>query len=189
MLVHTNFVNAEIKNSHLLLSSKIQDIIFNTKKPFRDIAIVCVGTDRSTGDSYGPLVGLQLNNILKDEFQNVTVYGNLHEPVHATNLELTMRKINKSNTLVIAVDASVGRVESIGKIYVDEKSLRPGTGLDKSLPPIGDISITAIVNASANDSRVSFLMLQSTRLSLVYDLANITARALHHGLMRVNQLR
>lgn len=189
MLLNTNNINTKTDNSYLALSSKIQDMIANIKKPFRDIAVVCIGTDRCTGDSYGPLVGYQLNSILKNELSNVTIYGTLHEPVHANNLELIIDKIDTSTTLVIAVDASVGRIQNVGKICIKEKSLYPGMGLKKKLPPIGDIAITAIVNVSTNNSELSFLVLQCTRLSLVYDLANITANALHHGLMRAVQLR
>ena len=51
-------------------------------------AIVCIGTDRSTGDSLGPLVGTMLQEKTLSHFH---VYGTLEEPIHAVNLE---EKIN-----------------------------------------------------------------------------------------------
>ena len=49
----------------------------------REVIILCIGSDRSTGDSLGPLVGHELN---KYHLNNITVYGTLEDPVHAANL-------------------------------------------------------------------------------------------------------
>src|SRR5690606_31826424 len=55
-------------------------------RPFVDI--VCVGTDRSTGDSLGPFIGSVLLRQKDKGFipPSVSVYGTIHEPVHALNL-------------------------------------------------------------------------------------------------------
>ena len=50
----------------------------------RPIAFACIGTDRSTGDALGPLVGQRL---LKLGFDRTPVIGTLEEPLHALNLE------------------------------------------------------------------------------------------------------
>lgn len=46
-----------------------------------EVVFVCVGTDRSTGDCLGPLVGdmLQAKGI-------PNVYGTIDQPVHAMNI-------------------------------------------------------------------------------------------------------
>ena len=59
------------------------------------------------------------------------MYGTIEEPVHAMNLAETMDKIDKENTLVIAVDASVGKAEHIGHIGICEGSIKPGSGVGK----------------------------------------------------------
>jgi hypothetical protein len=46
-----------------------------------DVHFICIGTDRSSGDSLGPFVGTYLN-----EMGYKNVYGTLDEPVHAMNL-------------------------------------------------------------------------------------------------------
>ena len=43
----------------------------------REVIILCIGSDRSTGDSLGPLVGHELN---KYHLNNITVYGTLEDP-------------------------------------------------------------------------------------------------------------
>ena len=48
------------------------------------VVFVCIGTDRSTGDSLGPLIGYKIANL---RYKGVYVYGNLEHPVHAKNLE------------------------------------------------------------------------------------------------------
>ena len=48
--------------------------------PGQPVIVMCIGSDRSTGDSLGPLVGYKLS---KFTFENVHVYGCLHESVTA----------------------------------------------------------------------------------------------------------
>ena len=49
----------------------------------RPIVFVCIGTDRSTGDSLGPLIGTLLEEKSIHPFH---VYGTLDHPIHALNL-------------------------------------------------------------------------------------------------------
>ena len=51
---------------------------------------LCIGTDRSTGDSLGPLVGHKLR---RRSLRGAAVIGTLDKPVHAMNLELYVRYI------------------------------------------------------------------------------------------------
>ncbi len=93
------------------LSTKIKNII----KEDRPIVFLCIGTDRSTGDSLGPLVGDKLKFLIRDR---VMLYGNLEYPVHAKNLCSTIDEINTqySNPYIIAVDACLGTLSNVGKI-------------------------------------------------------------------------
>lgn len=48
----------------------------------KGVLLFCIGTDRSTGDSLGPLIGHKLKRAgLKD--RRITVVGTLDSPVHA----------------------------------------------------------------------------------------------------------
>lgn len=141
----------------------------------RELAFACVGTDRSTGDALGPLVGEKLRRLGLGEDE---VIGTLEHPLHALNLSerLLPRMESHPRPLVVAVDAALGPVSSIGSIAVRDGGLRPGQGVGKDLPEIGEISVTATVNVSAGalDAQV----LQSTRLYLVHTLAETIGAAL-----------
>ncbi|ANB59999.1 spore protease YyaC [Anoxybacteroides amylolyticum] len=143
----------------------------------KPLAIVCIGTDRSTGDALGPLVGTMLKE------KNVTyfhVYGTLEEPIHAVNLEEKITAIRSihENAFMIAVDACLGRLKSVGAITIAEGPVRPGAGVNKQLPPVGDLHITGVVNVSGF---MEFFVLQNTRLHLVMNMAKTIANGIYEA--------
>lgn len=144
-----------------------------------ELACVCVGTDRSTGDSLGPLVGSQLEK--SSPF--LRVYGTLDEPVHAVNLESTLIKMKRelNNPRVIAVDACLGQLSSVGWIQVANGPLKPGTGVNKQLPEVGQVHITGIVNVAGF---MEYFVLQNTRLSIVMKMAHIISNAVRRVALR-----
>jgi putative sporulation protein YyaC len=148
------------------------------KEPMRPIVILCIGTDRSTGDCLGPLVGHKLSFSLKNK--NATVYGTLDKPVHAKNLNETLGMINRQhpNPFIIAIDASLGSIEKIGCITVGQGPLRPGAGVNKNLPRVGDMYISGVVNFGGF---MEYLILQNTRLSLVMKMANIISSGIQYA--------
>lgn len=141
----------------------------------RNIVIVCVGTDRSTGDCLGPLAGSSLSKFKSPLFH---LYGTLDDPVHAINLSETLDSIYKhiDNPFVIGIDACLGQTSSVGNIQVGQGPVRPGAGVHKELPPVGDIHITGIVNVGGF---MEYFVLQNTRLSLVMKLSDIIANSLY----------
>src|SRR4051794_5587221 len=86
--------------------------------PPRPIVIACIGTDRSTGDSLGPLVGTLLKE--KTSSSEFFVYGTLEDPIHAMNLKERLNDIQQShlNPFIIGVDACLGKVKSVGIVQV-----------------------------------------------------------------------
>lgn len=138
--------------------------------------ILCIGTDRATGDCLGPLVGEQI----KDYNHHFKVYGTLDTPVHALNLKNAIDTIHHEfeNPFIIAIDASLGISSHVGFITVSNSPICPGKGVNKKLPAIGDISITGIVNVSGKSSN----LLQSTRLFNVMQLANCIADSLKYAI-------
>jgi putative sporulation protein YyaC len=131
------------------------------------VLLLCIGTDRSTGDSLGPLIGYQLKD---RELKHIRVLGTLNRPVHAMNLEDTLSIVEQyyQDHLVIAVDASVGMHDHIGCITVGRGSLKPGLGVSKELRSVGDLFITGVVSSCGDYDPV---MLQSIRLSVVMRMA------------------
>lgn len=149
--------------------------------PDRRLAVVCIGTDRSTGDCLGPLIGTRLARELEPE---VLVLGTLDRPVHAVNLEETMADLRSlaPNPFVIAIDACLGQSESVGFISLREGPLQPGTGVNKNLPAVGDVHLIGIVNVGGF---MEYLVLQNTRLALVMQMAEIIATGLRDGIRAV----
>lgn len=155
------------------LSHKIEQFL-GVLPQDRRIIVVCVGTDRSTGDSLGPLVGTAL---ARENSSLFDLYGTLEEPVHAMNLGDTLLKILRSTRqpFVIAIDACLGQVSSVGCIQVGSGPVRPGAGVNKELPPVGDIHMTGIVNVGGF---MEYFVLQNTRLNLVFKMSEIIAQSL-----------
>ena len=143
-----------------------------------DILFLCIGTDRSTGDSLGPLIGYKLAACGLD---NATIFGTLDSPVHAVNLETCMEQIRTRfpNAVVVAVDASVGAWDQVGYVTLGKGSLKPGLGVRKDLEAVGDLFITGIVGCVQNGDP---LMLQSIRLSVVMRLADCISHSLVLGM-------
>ncbi|MCM3618228.1 spore protease YyaC [Sutcliffiella horikoshii] len=141
---------------------------------YRPIVVVCIGTDRSTGDSLGPLVGTKL---FDKNLEHVHVYGTLDDPIHAVNLEEKLAFIQTKHLrpFIIAIDACLGRLKSVGQITIADGPVMPGAGVKKDLPPVGDIHITGIVNVSGF---MEFFVLQNTRLSLVMKMATVISNSI-----------
>lgn len=152
------------------LRKSLEKALKKVEKTYNKIIFICIGTDRSTGDSYGPIVGSMLKQKINDK--NIEIYGTIHEPVHAKNLLYILETIDLKNNLVIAIDACLGETNQVGKIFINNKPIRPGAGMDKNLGCVGDISIRGIVNLYSDF--MSFEVVQNTRLSVVYDLAKLT---------------
>jgi len=173
-------IDSKSNDSILILRDSLSDIMVPIVKEHRPIVFLCIGTDRSTGDSLGPLVGDKLKFLIRDK---VFLYGNLEHPVHAKNLAETLNTIYGlyNNPFIIAVDASLGNLQNIGKIYVENKPLSPGAAMNKDLPQVGDISITGIVNISG---ALEFMVLQNTRLFTVMHLADIISKGIYHSILK-----
>lgn len=145
-----------------------------------DLIIICVGTDRSTGDALGPLTGSQLNKFISPE---IPVFGTLEEPVHATNLQENIEYINNKyiNPFILAIDAGLGKNGSIGSIKIKPSPLNPGSGVNKDLPLVGNMHITGLVNIGGC---MEYFVLQSTRLNLVMKMAKTISRGVNWSLKK-----
>lgn len=78
------------------------------------------------------------------------MYGTLDDPIHAVNLEEKLIEIyaKHNDPYLIGIDACLGRLKSVGVIQVGNGPVRPGAGVNKELPAVGNIHITGIVNVS-----------------------------------------
>ncbi|AMA71466.1 spore protease YyaC [Aneurinibacillus thermoaerophilus] len=150
---------------------------------YSDIVVFCIGTDRSTGDALGPIVGSHLERMYPS---NVSIYGTLDSPVHAVNLQETIDYVKKKHTnpLIIAIDACLGQLNSVGKITVAHGPIKPGAGVKKQLPEVGTFHITGIVNIGGF---MEYFVLQNTRLSVVMKMSEIIATSLYSAIVHIKE--
>lgn len=162
-----------IESSSNFLLEEILKLDNNLERP---LVTICIGTDRSTGDSLGPLVGWHLKKI---QPYNSLIYGNLQKPVHATNLKEHIDLIENTfkKPIIIAVDACLGNLDSVGFVSFAPGPLKPGAAINKNLPALGDLSISGIVNVGGF---MEYFVLQNTRLKLVMTMAEKIAHAIAH---------
>lgn len=165
-------INHEDELAAEKLASEILDHLPNFST--RPIVFVCIGTDRSTGDSLGPLIGTLLQ---EKEIAPYHVYGTLDDPIHAVNMDAKLAEIKEKhfNPFIIGIDACLGRLKSVGSIQVGNGPVKPGAGVNKELPEVGNMHITGIVNVSGF---MEFFVLQNTRLNLVLKMAKTIANGI-----------
>ncbi len=176
--IYPQTIDSNAPNAHLDFAYALSQLLF-PRPPKQEVVFVCIGTDRATGDSLGPLVGHMLFPHM-NRLKGATLYGTLQSPVHARNLQETLAFIEccRPKPLVVAVDAALGRADHIGWLKVGPGPVCPGAGLSKNLPPVGDIAITGIVNSC---SVSGFALLQSARLHVVMQMADCICKGFIHA--------
>ena len=137
--------------------------------------VVCIGSDLAIGDSLGPITGSMLK--FKTQGLGVFLYGTLSSPITAKEIKYvrTFLKETHRGHPVIAIDAAVGEAGDIGLIKINDAPLLPGAGANKQLGAIGDITIMGIV---AEKSIGNYGLFNTTRLNLVYSMAEIISDGL-----------
>lgn len=165
---YTYYIENKRAGADMKLAALLLNILTSFEKDFQDLVILCIGSDRITGDSLGPLVGYSLS---KNPLESTWIYGTLEHPVHALNLDETINMVQQRHpgSLVLAIDASLGSRRHLGCLTITRGALEPGLGVRKKLQPVGDISITGIVNTSGTFDHFN---LQTTRLATVVSMAD-----------------
>ncbi|WP_051217409.1 spore protease YyaC [Paenibacillus assamensis] len=141
------------KCTHAGLVSFLQEIV--SRYEASRIVFVCIGTDRSTGDALGPLVGTKLQ-----ELGYTQVIGTLADPCDASSLERYLASID-GEKIVVAIDACLGHPSSVGQFLVNNQPLQPAESVGTALPAVGHYSIAAVVNQHGPKP---YLTLQTTSL-------------------------
>lgn len=160
--------------SRILLQDK-------NNKEYAELVFLCIGTDRMTGDAFGPLVGTKLQQLVEEKnIFNINIYGTLNENICYTNVKEKINNINKihKNACIIVIDAALSNEENIGKIFIQNGKTSLGKGLYKSKMEIGDISIKAVVGKSYKLSKYNFSTLQNISLNRVINLSDIVSKGI-----------
>lgn len=177
------YFNPKERNSINYFCKELNELIMDKLRCKQNIVLLCIGSDRATGDSLGPIIGYKLSKINSPRIQ---IYGTLSNPVHAKNLDFTIEQIKQDHkdSCIIAIDASLGSQEHIGFVTLGDGSLYPGMGVDKDLPSVGDIFITGIVNISG---MLNHMLLQTTRLDVVMQLADYICTGLRYSFFQIEK--
>jgi len=175
-------VRPEEPRAPFVLAAHLQHELAGLRRLGAPATVVCVGTDRSTGDALGPLVGTLLGQ--DPSPLPFAVLGSLRSPVHAGNLHELLPRLQTAAAQgpVVAIDACLGSFESVGSVQVHRGPLKPGAGVRKELPPIGDLAVMATVNVGGF---MEYVVLQNTRLGVVYEMAAMIAEGLRLALGQV----
>lgn len=157
-----------------LLNAHLPPTDENERAPAPPV-VVCIGSDLAIGDSLGPVTGSMLR--YKTRGLGTFVYGTLKTPVTAKEIKLmkAFLKATHKDRKIIAIDAAVGQAGDIGLIKITDSPLAPGAGANKKLGTLGDVSVMGIV---AEKSLGNYGLFNTTRLNLVYSMAEIVSDAL-----------
>lgn len=158
-------------------------LISEEKRREQPLIFLCIGSDRATGDALGPIIGYKLK---QRRYGSFLVYGTLEQPVHAKNLEEVLQEIHREYTspYIIAIDASLGKASHVGFFTLDQGTLKPGAGVGKELPDVGNLCITGIVNLSG---LFEHTLLQTTRLQIVMSLADNICSGIFYCISKLEQ--
>jgi len=128
-----------------------------------DIIFLCIGSDRSSGDAFGPIVGSLLQQL---GFPHVI--GTLADPCDAHSVERQINTAMKENKLIVAIDACLGHNKTVGQFLLNNGPIQPGAAIGRRLPFVGHYSIAGVVNEMGPKA---YWKLQTTSLQLVLNMA------------------
>lgn len=139
------------------------------------LLFLCIGTDRSSGDSFGPLTGTLLKEAGFDG-----VIGDLERPCDAETWGERMKELERlcasGKRMVVALDAGLGTEHNSGMFVIRRGPLEAGRSMKLGLPPVGMYSIAAIVNSNRANP---YTVLQTTPLGRVLTMSRqVVAAAL-----------
>lgn len=175
------YYNSKQLSSSYEFGKQLLEKICRQRNINQPLVFLCIGSDRATGDSLGPIIGYKLK---QRRLSSAYVYGTLENPVHAKNLSEVIREIHDTfeRPFIIAIDASLGKASHVGYFTLGDGALKPGAGVGKELPQVGNLYVTGIVNLSG------FLensLLQTTRLHTVMDLADKISTGIFYCLAKL----
>lgn len=137
------------------------------------LVFLCIGTDRSSGDAFGPLTGTLLQ-----EAGFGLVAGTLEKPCDGDTWAACIGELEHllrtGKRRVVAVDACVGSSATTGLFLMREGPLVPGASLRRGLPPVGDYSIGGIV---CENRAHPYTALQTAPLGRVLPMARQVVQA------------
>lgn len=166
------------QKSYSFFANQFSDTIcqLTKNKLYSNIIFLCIGTDRVTGDSFGPLVGYKLKNVLS-HIQKVDIIGDLDETVSNRNILDAIQYIqtNYKNPFIVSIDSALSIRRNVGDIIVSNQGIYLGTSIRDKKVYIGDMSIQGVVAKNTCVAQYNFKRLQNTNLGLIMKMADTVA--------------
>ncbi len=156
-----------------LLSKSIADFFSSdTLLP----VILCIGSEKVTGDALGPITGELLTNKYS---LPCFVYGTLGSTVTALNVSkiLSFIRSRHPSRKILVVDSGLGNEHAVGKIRCFPGGIKPGQGVGKNLPITGDFSVLGIVGLKTEAHLIS-----SFPLGIIFSLAESISKIIFDGI-------
>ena len=121
------------------------EYVFNLKRkikvPKEKIIFVCIGSNKVIWDSIGPQVG----SIFKKKIGKQYVIGDVKSNI-CSEKDLTEYYSKIKEKYIIAIDSALEKEILHGEIFVTEKPIVMGLGVNKNKGEIGDVGIKIAIN-------------------------------------------
>lgn len=121
-----------------------------------NILFLCIGSEKISGDSLGPMVGTMLKEKYNVPFP---VIGTEEHPVNGVNISRYKEHIRKyfPNHKIIAIDAALGEKNDLWEIRFREGGIKAGGAVGTSNTMIGDIGILGVVGEKGTNALQTLL--------------------------------
>lgn len=161
-------------------NAKASEFIINLRRKIsreeRDLAFVCIGSNKVVGDMLGPLVGSYLKSNSRLE-----VFGDLSENIcQRKDFEKIYSKVK--GKCVIAVDSAVSNYGRMGDIFITNKPLKIAYGINLDKGMIGDISIKGIVAVDDRNQLKNLCNLKNSDADFIKKMAFVIGNGIKESL-------
>lgn len=104
------------------IRNEVCQLLRKVDKPYTRLVLLCTGTDEVMYDTYGPIVGSNMSDIVKSsDLPYVEVHGTVANNLRISTLSGALEcDINTENALVIAI-ASTYDTAPLGELRADDK--------------------------------------------------------------------
>ena len=146
----------------------------------KETVVICIGSDRVSGDMLGPMVG----SSLREEYRlPCPVYGYVGESVNGLNLEEYLKMIGARHrgSSIIAVDAALGKASDVGTVRLKRGGIKAGGALERKGENVGDVGVIGVVAEERPPAEV-YAALLAVPFALVEELAARIARLIFEAL-------
>ena len=144
----------DIQTQYLQFIKNLRNKIgmYDLKREFTEIIILCVGTNKIIGDMIGPIVGEELKN--KINKKEIIVFGNMENTLNLKNAENIIKKVknNYIKPFIITIDTAKAVSKGIKyKSHVNIKGVvgKYSTAREKNINTLKNVEPEAIFYLSS----------------------------------------